>query len=615
MKAIQQTVESRMSNVMEASLEKSLCGRHDVLTIDVDDRTINIMQPLCLALEKHNYQIAHILIQNGADVKLASKDSLPMAYALEDKDCNVLMVKAIIEAGFPVNDVVHLPTHRRSLHCAVLTNNLSVVEYLFSVKASPHVKDYRGLTPLHYAVQKNCHEMVRLLAKNGAVLDCRCNEHIPPMFYCIAMGYCDMVDLLLSLGADIHYVVTASTNCQLTPLHFAASVCKLEIVELLIAKGADVNNATPKTKETPLHSAARGETENIRINEIALDCIIEVLIKNKADLHQRQHQGLTPLQIALQSKNISIALILIVNGSALNNKLEEDDEKGYTTGYTTFHIAAKCLDKELIQVCFDYGANWNNCDKDKDGPYPIHFALLAAMLDADFNKKTEKHVIFHMFWKKGFPFEMTFKTNWLDKDSPALPSVITSMVRLQKLLIKGIQFQQQSVVERALTQGAVAQCRSRELPYPIHFICSKGNHTMLKCLLTEGVNSNTLNKQGETALHAAAKGGHIECCKLLLEYGACYCYRSVKCPKSPVQLARANKHINVVKLLCTIDKYFQSIIKEGVLLMIKPEMKLFNVLMNCRNRAGLTLLATAAELENESLVEQLMELRLQCKEL
>lgn len=57
---------------------------------------------------------------------------------------------------------------------------------------------------------------------------------------------------------------------------------------------------------------------------------------------------------------------------------------------------------------------------------------------------------------------------------------------------------------------------SESVMNPLHEAAKRGNDAYLRECLANGVSPNGLDKAGSTPLHWAARGGHVECCQILL---------------------------------------------------------------------------------------------------
>jgi len=89
------------------------------------------------------------------------------------------------------------------------------------------------------------------------------------------------------------------------PLFEACRYCKIEIARFLIEKGANIHDKKTRHKPTPLHVAAY-----TGCNEI-----IELLLKNGADINARNILGETPLMYAIENGNVQTAKLLIDKGA------------------------------------------------------------------------------------------------------------------------------------------------------------------------------------------------------------------------------------------------------------------------------------------------------------
>ncbi|KAG8299941.1 Ankyrin repeat domain-containing protein 42 [Homalodisca vitripennis] len=161
-------------------------------------------------------------------------------------------------------------------------------------------------------------------------------------------------------------------------------------------------------------------------------------------------------------------------------------------------------------------------------------------------------------------------------------------------------------IEKIVEAGAELMCCSLGTPFPLNYIASKGDARIMRILLSGGVQTNRLDESGETALHKAASMGYVDCCRLLLEYGAIYNYKSRhKCHRTPAQLAKFVGHTGVTSLLSTIDRYFKRL-QIGKFKQPNPDDELFTAVMNCRSSGGTTLLGSAVHLALKREAEILM---------
>ena len=116
----------------------------------------------------------------------------------------------------------------RDLKILIETKNVNI-------NLTNHQDLYR-MTALHYAAWKGTTEMVDLLLKNGADLNCKDNEDWTALHLAAGYGTTEMVDLLVKNGADLN----CKKNDGSTPLKVAVDCQKKEIVELLKKHGASI---------------------------------------------------------------------------------------------------------------------------------------------------------------------------------------------------------------------------------------------------------------------------------------------------------------------------------------------------------------------------------------
>lgn len=181
----------------------------------VNARSSKKQTPLCLAAQKGAMKVVHLLLEYGAD-------------ANNEDDGKYTPLHLAASKGFE--------------HCVDLL-----------LKAGARVDSFtrKGVTPLHYAVQGGFAAVVRLLIAAGAKVNC---NHKPLLLIAADDGNVEVVHILLDAQAaidckaNIRAMLDKETEVSdyLTPLHLAASKAHQEVVELLLSRGANVNEVTTK---------------------------------------------------------------------------------------------------------------------------------------------------------------------------------------------------------------------------------------------------------------------------------------------------------------------------------------------------------------------------------
>lgn len=113
-----------------------------------------------------------------------------------------------------------------------------------------------------------------------------------PLHVAAENGYLEIVELLISRGADVDLL---DVGC--TPLSLAAENGHLEVVELLISSGANVDLHDGYVKRTPLHLAAIAG---------CLD-VVKLLISSGADVNLRDCNEHIPRHLATIARHLEVA--------------------------------------------------------------------------------------------------------------------------------------------------------------------------------------------------------------------------------------------------------------------------------------------------------------------
>ncbi len=109
---------------------------------------------------------------------------------------------------------------------------------------------HRGPTPLHLTLQNDRIEVTKVLLKNGADVNRETEVFHTPFMWAVRQGKLEAVTMLLAHHAEINKI-----SKDVTALHIAAASGNTGMIELLLKEGADVN-IDSGLGCTPLHIAA-----------------------------------------------------------------------------------------------------------------------------------------------------------------------------------------------------------------------------------------------------------------------------------------------------------------------------------------------------------------------
>ena len=236
--------------------------------------TLALSEPLHKIAKEGDLVTAERLIQKGSDVNARGESGwTPLHFAVDEghKD----LVKLLISKGADVNArTAHGWT---PMHKAAFRGYRDVAELLISYGADLYVRSDNGMAPIHAAAFVGDVETVELLVSKGAdVNDIKFNDWDSENG-----GYSfeeiDMLEMLIFRCHDINWERTDGRDPMnevssrdyswsgfiyeknggvngWTPLHYAAYVGHRDVVELLISKGADVSAIDLRCR-TPLDYA------------------------------------------------------------------------------------------------------------------------------------------------------------------------------------------------------------------------------------------------------------------------------------------------------------------------------------------------------------------------
>ncbi|HMC77678.1 MAG TPA: ankyrin repeat domain-containing protein [Vicinamibacterales bacterium] len=209
-----------------------------------------------------------------------------------------------------------------------------------------------GMTALHWAAYQDDVDVVTLLLRAGANVKAASRYGLTPLSLACTNGNAAIVELLLKSGADANAPVPGGE----TPLMTAARTGSLAVVQALLAHGARIDGRDDRRGQTALMwAAAEGHAD-----------VVQALIDADADVRARVPSGFTPLFFAIREGHRDVVRLLLKAGADVNEAIPVDGprRRGYggslpRAGTTALLLAVTNAHFALAADLLDAGANPN----------------------------------------------------------------------------------------------------------------------------------------------------------------------------------------------------------------------------------------------------------------
>ncbi|MCD6035488.1 MAG: serine/threonine-protein phosphatase 6 regulatory ankyrin repeat subunit A-like [Rickettsiales bacterium] len=542
--------------------------------------------PLHKAAEVGNPDIIDILIREGGNVEAIQENVTPIECAAQHG--HVEAIKSLLRGNAKIPDSVKdaiKTLGEYPLHRAAQKGDIPLLSYLLAMGKDINQVNVHGDTPLHYACWQGHTHAVELLLAASAKVNVKNNEDATPLHK--ATPYPKITELLISHDAEVN----AKTLKGHTPLDWALTDGQIETARLLhqhkattydidigiryidfddhmeeaikrkdipylthrLATDCDINDA-PKTLDgrSLLHIAARYKNPDIldfffrngafrmvdhyKNSPIHVAAhfgnpeIIDLLLQHGENANASNQSGLTPLDFAIKTNQLSSMKFLLQNGALADgpgNLLE-----------SPIHLALALNNVAATKLLIDHGAtlpSWYH-DRIKDAEYPLHEAakgndtkfltlLLAQGHDVnvqDREGRTPLHDAVEAGESRLIELLTNNNANINAKDKKGLtPLHYASMGKLktagtQKILdITG----DNSIVTQLIEKGANVNAASNKGSTPLHFAAQNGFTEIATALLNAGAKIQTPNKAGDKPITLAATNGDHKTVAFFLKKG------------------------------------------------------------------------------------------------
>uniref|UniRef100_A0ABD2XBK6 Uncharacterized protein n=1 Tax=Trichogramma kaykai TaxID=54128 RepID=A0ABD2XBK6_9HYME len=349
---------------------------------------------------------------------------------------------------------LHLAARRNeavTYGCVVQKDAAMTISALFKIydRFDVNYADEFGLTHFHVACNYGCADVVEKFLELGEDPNCLLVEKGDSPLHLALYGCHDKAaHALVRAGADPNF----ANALGMTALHIICQRAKgpddlamlKTLLELTHDKYRPVQvNTRDKFGKTPLHYAVEQQDEEL----------FEILLKNEADSHLSDYEGLTPLHIIFKTprrpysitlKNMLLAIIKTIRSPVQINAQDK-------LGKTPLHYALVQQHAEFVKILVENGANPNLADSEG---------------------LTSLHIIIKQNWNsyRGNKNYESFTTKFFD-------------------------------ISRKKGQPVQINARDKKGQTPLHYAVYKGNVQIVISLLEIGADANVADTEGLTPLH------------------------------------------------------------------------------------------------------------------
>ena len=325
---------------------------------EIDQKDANSITPLMMAVSQIKPVLVECMIRNGADVNLRNDQG--------DTAVSILLIFALNTGG------------RDKPHTTLTSDQRLILKHLLAARCDVNINNRYHVSPLIYCCLFGFYEAAELLLSAGADIDAVDPSGFTPMMTCINSAQLNLLQLLLTRGANL-YKVSALTHgvsvdamllaCRLgkkdmvlsmlengyfpdtvvggrsTPLLEAIFFCHYDVVQLLVTHGAGVNFLSGEGMFSPLVAACL-----VGWMEAA-----ELLVFYGADINSQSQKGYSPLKGAVCSQNVAfVKFILNVKGCAINL---QGGEEGSSALHLACHREPGDVCSSIVEMLLSGGAS------------------------------------------------------------------------------------------------------------------------------------------------------------------------------------------------------------------------------------------------------------------
>jgi ankyrin repeat protein len=231
------------------------------------------------------------------------------------------------------------------------------VRILLNEHADVNAAQADGTTALHWAAYHDQREAAKLLLDAEARAKAANRYGVTPLSLACTNANADLVRMLLAAGADPNTALHGGETALMT----AARTGRVDPVRALLDAGAQVDAADRKGQTALMWAAADGHA-----------AVVELLVKSGANLHARLKSGFTPLLFAAREGRIDVIRALLKAGVDADEAIQSEQKPNGIVprnGMSALMLAVENGHFELAAELLKAGANPND---ERSGFTPLH---------------------------------------------------------------------------------------------------------------------------------------------------------------------------------------------------------------------------------------------------
>ncbi|XP_034025950.1 transient receptor potential cation channel subfamily A member 1b [Thalassophryne amazonica] len=486
-----------------------------LLDLEADPNILNNMlqSPLHLAVNLgHNSLVELFLSYSTTDSNLhGDLGNTPLILACSINNFEALSI--LLKHGAKLcqqNKLGHFPIHAAAF--AGAKKALEVILQEGEKCGHPPLKhinyiDKSRSSPLHLAVRGGNIEAIRFCIATGAKVDQQQLDRSTPLHLACTQGAIEVVKLMLSSVDRVEDIINLTDGACQTPLHRATIFDHVQLAEYLISMGADVNSIDCKGNSPLMKATSCGAWRTVAL-----------LLLNGANVNVQDKNGCNFLHLAiLQPKGLENLPQDVLQRDSVKALLNCEDNEGCTPLHYACRLGVHHAVKNMLGLSGEVGLTY----KSKDKKSALHFA-------AEYGRINTCHRLLETI-----------------TDSRLLNEGDDCGLTPLHLASKG---GHTKVVQLLLRKGALFHSDYKGWTC-LHHAATEGYTKTMDILLS--ANCKLLDKtdeDGNTAIHIAAKGGHVAAVKRLLSRGAELILNKndVSCLHEAVQNGRTDVVITII---------------------------------------------------------------------